>query len=273
MTAKFERHPRHAVGGKLHQRLADRDRPGEAELTHDARSDQLAADRVGDTMDELEHPRREPSVVQRMGQRAGAAGRFLGRLGDDRTACGERRRDFLGEQIKREIPRGERRHHPDRLVQHDRSLPGRTNQRPSIIAPNLLGVPVKHRRRPGHFLAALEERLALLLGHQPGDCLAPLAHERRRLAQDRTAFVDRGRAPLGVGPLGGGQRLVEIGGAGERHLADAFASGGIDDRECITAFARAPAAVDEEFQVCVIAHRREIGFVSRRLKPLVTNAP
>jgi len=118
-----------------------------------------------------------------------------------------------------------------------------------------------------NFLAAFEKRLALLLGHQPGDRLAPLAKQHRRLAQDRAALVDRGHAPFGIGSLGGGERLVEVGGAGQRHFADAGAGGRIDDRERIAAFARAPAAVDEQFQVRVITHRRQIGVAPRVANP------
>ena len=77
-----------------------------------------------------------------------------------------------------------------------------------------------------------------------------------RLVEDRGALFDLGRAPQRPGALGGGERFLEVGGGGQRHLGDATGGDGIDDGVGIAAFAALPVAVDEQLQLCVIAHVR-----------------
>ena len=87
------------------------------------------------------------------------------------------------------------------------------------------------------------------------------------LVEDRRAFLDFGRAPHRPGACRGGERLVEVGGAGERQIGDAAAGDGIDHAVRVAALAAAPIAVDEELKVCVIGHGREIGPPSAHANP------
>ena len=88
-----------------------------------------------------------PASAKRAEQFAGAAGRFLRRARDHRAAGGERGGDLLGEQIDREIPRGEGRGRADRLADHPRQLAGRADQSAAVVALDLLGIPGEQRRR------------------------------------------------------------------------------------------------------------------------------
>ena len=105
-----------------------------------------------------------------------------------------------------------------------------------------------------HFGAGLAERLALLLGHDRADMVGALAEQIGGLGEDRAALLDFGRAPDRPGAVGGGERLVDVGLGREGQVGDAAAGRGVDDGVGVAAFAAFPHAIDEEFQVCVVAH-------------------
>ena len=245
MPAQFHRGALEAIGGEAQQVLADRHRSGEADLADDGRRDQVAAYGVGHAVNDLKHAWRQPGVRKAAREHPGAAGRFLGRLGDDAAPGGERGGDFLGEQIDREVPRAER----SGLRDHDRALPGRAHEDAAIGTARFLGIPVEHRCACDHFAARLAQWFALFDGQRARDRIGALAQQRRCLAQDAAACFHIGRAPQYESTLGSGERFVEVGGAGVRHQRDRVPGRGIDDRACIAALANAPAAIDEKREV------------------------
>ena len=175
--------------------LADRDRAGEADLADDVAADQRRRDEVGLAVDELRDPGGDAGVGKRAEQFAGAARGFLRRAADHRAARGERGGDLLGEQIDGEIPRREGRGRPDRLADDDRALAGRADERAAIVALDLLGIPIEHRRRADDFGLGLGERLALLLRQDRGDVVGALAQQVGGLVEDRaSASRPRSRA-------------------------------------------------------------------------------
>src|ERR1700675_3193352 len=92
----------------------------------------------------------------------------------------------------------------------------------------------------------LADELALLQGEDAGDGLQPLAYEVGRLAHDLTAVVGGHGAPYLVALLCGLERLVEVGRAGVRQLAEGFFGGRIKDRFAVAAVGLDPCPVDEE---------------------------
>ncbi len=216
MAAKLERDARHRIRRLMHQLLSDRDRSGEAHFPDDGRGDQGFADHLRLAVDQLGNTLGNAGIGQRAEHLAGAAGRFLWRTRDDGAARGERRGDLFRQQVDREIPRRESRGRADRLTDDDRPLPGRAHQRAAIVALDLFGVPVEHRRRSDHFGPRLDQRLALLLRQHPADMVSPFDQQRGGAMEDRGAFFDIGRAPHGPGAVSGGKRLLEIGRARQR---------------------------------------------------------
>ena len=87
----------------------------------------------------------------------------------------------------------------DRLADHAAELAGRTDERATIVALRVLGIPVEQLGGGEHFESRLGERLALFLRHCPGNDIGSLAQQRCRLVQDRAAFLDVGVAPLRPG--------------------------------------------------------------------------
>ncbi len=87
--------------------------------TSGMRGDGLAHHRA-DAGDEVEHPGREPDVVEDLGQDEGVERRHLARLQHDGAARGEGRGDLGGDLVQRVVPRRDGTHHADRLAHDER---------------------------------------------------------------------------------------------------------------------------------------------------------
>ena len=197
---------------------------------------------------------RDARVGESAEQLGAAARGLVRRARNDGASSGERGADLLREQVDREIPRGECRGRANRLADHPAELAGGANERSAVVALGVLGVPVEQLRRSEDLELRLAERLALFLRQGRGDEVDALAKQRRGLVEDRPAFLDIHRAPIGPGAVGRRQGLVEVGLGGVGEGGDRLSVGRVDDVVAIAAFARFPHAVDEEFEVCFVSH-------------------
>src|SRR6185312_13815257 len=104
----------------------------------------------------------EPCIEERAHDLDRRARRLLGRLENDRAAGGHRRAELARGIADREIPGCEGGDGSDRLLEHERSRPGRADEDAAVAAPALLAVELEEIRSDLRFDACLRERLALL---------------------------------------------------------------------------------------------------------------
>ena len=212
----------------------------------------MAAHHIGPAENKLDSIGRQPCINQAADQRGGAARRFFGRLGNHRATRRKRRGKFLGHEVNREIPRGERRDRTDRLLDDDRALPGRANQHAAIGAFGFLGTIVEQGGSAGNFAARFGDRLALLERQQRGDGLGAFAQKRRGFPKDRAARINIQGPPRLKTFVGRSKRFIEIGRRSQWQSANGIARRRIDDLRQISPFADPPTAIDEKLKVCII---------------------
>ena len=102
-----------------------------------------------------------------------------------------------------------------------------------------------------HFGARLRISFALLEHHDLGHGVVALAHQVGGLVHDLAAIISRGGAPHGEAFFGRLQRLVEIGFARMRQMAERLFRRRIEHILALAAVAAEPFAVDEEFEIAV----------------------
>ena len=252
MATQFHGRALHALGGERSKMLADRDRPGEGNLSYRILGEKMLGNLRRYAEHEIEHARRQRRVDKAAYHFDASARRLLRRLEDQRAARRERAADLARGREHGEIPRRERRYDADRLVHHQlaRALRAAGHDAPVAAAP-LLGVPVDDVGGGEHLGARLGVDLALLLHHHLGDRVVALAHEVRGFAHDFRAVVGGGSAPERKAFLGGFERLVEIGLGRVRQMRERLLGRRIDD-----VLALAAATAVDPFAVDV---KREIG--------------
>ena len=107
---------------------------------------------------------------------------------------------------------------PDRLAQHEEALVGARRRDGLAVDPlGLLGEPEQEVGGVAHLVAGHADRLALLLGHELGQRLAPLEHELVRLVQVLRALVGGAGRPLAERGVGGLDRRLHVGDAAVGH--------------------------------------------------------
>jgi hypothetical protein len=144
------------------------------------------------------------------------------------------------------------------LRNDDRALPGRADQHAPAGALGLFREIVEHGGGADHLADCLDQRLALFLGEQAADRLGAFAQQGGGLVEDLATLFDIEGAPFGPCAIGRRQRLVEVGGAGQRQLGDGLARGRVDHGRGV-ALACTPCAVDEELQLGFISHALQLG--------------
>src|SRR6185437_11294405 len=108
----------------------------------------------------------------------------------------------------------------------------------------LLAIPIEDVGGDDDLDARLGQHFALLQRQDAGDRILSLANEISGLADDARALMRRGRAPLPEALLRGGERAVEIGGAGMRQRRERLFRRGIDHLLAVAALRAEPFAVD-----------------------------
>jgi hypothetical protein len=157
----------------------------------------------------------------------------------------ERRRDFASRREDREIPRGERRDHADRLGHHHlayRRVAARDDA--AVGAATFLGEPFDDVGGGDHFALRLGEDLALLLCHRAGNLIGALAQQIGGLLDDAAAVIGRLGLPQLEALVGGRECRIEVARCGVGQVRERLLRGRIDDVFATATVAVVPLAVD-----------------------------
>ena len=154
-------------------------------------------------------------VVEAAGELQGRERRHLRGLADHGAAGRQRRRDLPGEQQQRVVPGDDAADDAERVLDHEREL-RRLDRRdhPAGAVAADLGVVVERGRAPLDLVAVLDQRLAALGGHRPGELLAVLAQPPRDLVEHLAALAGRRRRPAAERLARRGDRGVDLLGRG-----------------------------------------------------------
>ncbi len=230
MPAQLHRAADQVLGGQLLQMLADRDRARERQLLDAAVPQHVARYRVRHAEDHVQHTVWKARLLECAGHRDGGAGRFLGRLDDQRTARAQCRPDLADHVHTREVPRDKGRGWAHGLL--ERHLAGTRDARrndPAIGAFALFAVPAQDVDTDIHLDLGLADGLAHLLGHVLRDAVDIGGHDIAGLVDDRLTLDRRHLAPHLEACRGSVQGLVDIGGRGMRAGTQNFLGRGVDD--------------------------------------------
>ena len=114
---------------------------------------------------------------------------------------GERRRNLPDQQQQRVVERDDGRHDPERLLDREVDLVlGRRRDGGAIRAAGELGVVLKARRAPLHFVEVLDARLAAFAGEQLRKSRPIAAHQSRGFVQHLAAFERRQASSSAAAP-------------------------------------------------------------------------
>ena len=249
MAAQLHRRALDTIGREFQQMLADRHRPGEADFADDRRGNEVAADHIGNAVNQLCDITRNSPIDNAGHDRVGAGGRLFGWLGDDRATGGKSGRHFLAHQVDREIPRGKCRNRADGLLQHKHALPGGSHEHATIAALGFLGKIVELRRAGQDFTACFGKRFTLFGCQQYRDSFGTFADQPCDLVQYARAVVHVGFPPGSEAFGGRGQSFIEVRGSRHRQLRQRLAGRRIDYSMMVSSLIFAPFAVDKKRQI------------------------
>jgi hypothetical protein len=184
--------------------------------------------------------------VQRTGRR------FLGGLEDDRTTGRQSPGDLAGRLAHGEVPRRERRHRADRLVNDDVTDVRRAGNDAAIGPHSLAGIPFEELAATLHFKPCLRDRLAMLQRDRAGDFLGARLHQRDGAKDDFGTLRRRRLRPDPEALPCCLECVIEIRTGGDRKGADDRFIGWIEDRDRL--LSRAPFASDIELKFRVSRH-------------------
>ncbi len=248
LAAQFLMHTLDRRGGRLRDRDPGAGRTREADHIDLLVARQRRADPGTVAVDQVEHPRRHSRRVEDLRQDHRAARGFLRRLQDHRVARRQRGCDLRADLVERPVPRRDHRHHPDRFV--DDAVLADCFRKAEFFQRGERAEEIAEPRGCLRRGREADRRAHLLTGRlrQIGDaCLVTLddpfeqseAVGDTRLAEARERLARRG------------DRLVDVGGAAERDLADRLFGRGIDDVVARAAVTLDPGTVDIMLQIAV----------------------
>ena len=224
LPPELEDHPLEGARGQRRHPSADGRRAGERHQVDVGVGDE-GLPRRAPAGDDVEHARRQPHLVGRVGQDEGGEGGQLRRLEDDGAPGGQGGRHLLHRLQQGVVPRGDGGHHADRLPDHQRE-PDLLLEREGA---DHLGERPHHHERPSHLDQRGErEGAADLLRHQQAD-LGQAADEDVVHGLDQPGpLVDRRRGPPLEGGPGGGDGPVDVGARPVGHVAHHLLGGRVD---------------------------------------------
>ena len=211
MPAELHGHLLHALGRQLGQVLAHRDRAGERDLADHRRPNQVFGHVGGDAEDHVHHALGYARLLAQPNDGDGRARRFLGRLDDHRAARGEGGGDLATGHQGGEVPRRERRHRADGLVNrhHARAVETRRDDT-AVRALAFLGRPFVAVGGDLDLGQRFGQRLALFEGHDPGDAVGAGADQLADALEDPGPLQRFHGAPGPEPPIRGVQRPVQV---------------------------------------------------------------
>jgi len=203
VAAQLQRKLREVLGRPADELAAHRRRAGEGDLAADGILQEFGGDFLGPAHDHLEHARRQPGLVSRLGQGDRGQRRGAGGFEDHRAPGGQGGGHLADREHQGEIPGGSRPHHPDRRSDHQVPPGGGLRRHDPAVGPRgFAGKPPQVIDAHGHLGPALRQRLAVLHGDDAGDLIGTALEAVGDPRQQRAAVAPRERAPGGPGPLG-----------------------------------------------------------------------
>jgi hypothetical protein len=208
--------------------LGDRGGADEADR-RDVRMGEDGVDRLLVAVDDVEHAVGQAGLLHEVGDHQGGRGVLLRGLQDEGVAAGERYREHPHRHHGREVEGRDAGADADRLA-----------DRPAVdIRAHVLAELALQELRDAagelHDLEAADaaalgvaEDLAVLGGDEGGHGVEVGLGQLLELEEDAGALQRRGGGPAGEGGLRRGDRLADLGGAGERHLRRFLAGGRVE---------------------------------------------
>ena len=170
VAAELKAHLLQRAGALAHQNAADLGRAGEGHLADTVVVAQRLADgRTVHAGDDIDDTRGDAGALGQLGKRQRRQRRLFGGFQHTGAAGGDSRGDLAGDHRDREVPRGDRAEHPDRLLEGQEALV-RDRAFHDIAADpaRLFGEPVDEARAIGNLATRLGDRLAHLGGQDDG---------------------------------------------------------------------------------------------------------
>jgi hypothetical protein len=127
------------------------------------------------------------------------------------------------------------------------------HEHPPVDPPGLTGVEIEQAGGHQQLTLRFPQRLAFLHGGNGGYPLDPLAQQARGAGKYIAALVCGLAAPNAKAPCRRVQGAIQIGGCGERELAERLTRRRVDDRVRRSAARPDSFTIDVERQVCVVA--------------------
>jgi hypothetical protein len=197
-----------AAGGELPDLAPDLGAAGEGDLGDAGVIDDRAAGRAI-AVDDVDHAGRQAGLHAQLGEQQRRQRRLLGRLEHHGVAAGQRRRDLPGQHQQRKVPGHDLADHAQGPVVRPLAL--------EQLRPAGMVIEVPHRERDVD-VARLADRLAVVQGLQHREQPCMLLQAARQRVQHARAPMAAERLPGGQRRGGGLHRLVDLRGAGLRHL-------------------------------------------------------
>ena len=245
VAAKLQRDLLDMLRGICHQATPDFRGAGEGHLAHDAGIGHRLGDVLGRARHDIEDAAWHASAFRQHRQRQRRERRLAGRLDHDRAARGQRGARLAGNHRGREVPRRDRPHHSDRLLEHQNTLVtlgGRNGI--AIHALTFFREPAQEAGRVLDFTGGFGEGLALLQRHDLRQIILVLQHQGVPLHQDVSALQRRRLLPVREGVLRRLDGTFGLGVTQPRHAADDLAGGRIVNLDLLAGIRGYPATVD-----------------------------
>ena len=263
LAAEFEEHALHRRRALCHDVLADAGRAGEADQVDARVGDQhLARQRRVVAEHNVEHARRKTRLGREFAEDRAHSGGVRRRLEDHRATGEQRGDDFADVDVERDVPRGDRADHPDRLVNRDALvhhpvagalaiafLPFDLGEDRQVILPSV-------QRHVDMRAPDRAERRAPRVAGQVGQAMPVGIEQVVELADQPHPKFDVGR-PVAVVERTprGGDRLVDVGGGAIGGAANRLSGPRADDGVRSATFGVAQFAVDEQASVGKHGHQ------------------
>jgi hypothetical protein len=201
---------------------------------------------------QVEHPRRQPGLLQDLDEVPRGERREGGGLQHDGVAADERRQNLPRRDGHREVPRRDDAAHPDRLADRHRELVAQfRGRRLAVLAAALARHEERHVDGFLDVAAGLLEHLAHLAGHVAREALLALDQQLGPPVEDLGPLRPGHEAPVLEGPRRGVDGPLGVDPRGPGELADdVVVVGGVPVLEDLAGRRRHPLAVDE-----VLIHR------------------
>ncbi len=150
--------------------------------------------------EDVHDPLGDPGLETELTEPDGRERRELGGLEDDRVPARERGPELPARDVRREVPGDDEPDHAERLAER-RGDAACYRDRLAEVLVDRAGVEVEHLRDHADLAAGAGDRLADVLGLDPGELFEVVLDQAREPPQEPRAIGRGDRAPAGIGGL------------------------------------------------------------------------